>query len=158
MDMIAMGHINENDIGSCTVHIFKPVRHDVKLFRSTKQTNDCDSQREKPRGAHQYSYVRRRHSERAEKDLLTRCTLKTRTAGGRPALKAAASAVPSGSHSNASGTHSIFSATTVDSECTFLSVRLLRVHFTWGDARVDMCIRVRRGCAISVNPYKVNQP
>jgi hypothetical protein len=52
------------------------------------------------------------------------------TSGGRCALMAAVSCWPSGSASKAAKSTSIFIPTTVATECTLLSVRLLRDQAT----------------------------
>ena len=86
--------------------------------------------------------LRPRHRQEQEQQGRRR----ERASGGRWSLIACARAVPSGSPTNGSSSWSpsptgtsIFSATTVHSECTDLSVRLLRDQATWrGASRVGM--------------------
>ena len=75
-----------------------------------------------------YSYARPSHMDRAHQPPETRCAAKTRTAGGRRALTAAANAAPSGSPANEAGSHSARRAMTAGAACTPRSVRDDRVH------------------------------
>jgi len=68
--------------------------------------------------------------DRAHQPPETRCAAKTRTAGGRRALTAAANAAPSGSPANEAGSHSARRAMTAGAACTPRSVRDDRVHPT----------------------------